>query len=408
MRAPPEVEREPTMDIGRGVRVILVFVLGCVLLGVSLWAIPTAYVESAGVVTSAVVTDRREYIDLPGGDSWRHAFEVTFRYQPRDAELPRTASHPVSAALFDRLHVGDTVAVRYSAWGPLRHVRGVGTVLAESSPWSRLPLGPETLRETAELTLVGVAILLGLVAYERRSRWLEVVAWLVGATVVAGVLSFGWLVYALLFGVWRRRPGQGFGWMLLAVVALSTGLLYWRVPRPSPPPAGPRRTAVATVRRVESSREIWSSGERDDGESLSEHVRQPFQSVDLEFTPVGAREPVHAFDRVDSGSVAGLRDGAAVLVVYTAAEPRAAQIAGGTRAYARAALVYLLEITYALGAAAVLFYLLLAGLERLARPLVHASRALGSEPELRRRVAALPHDHAARRTLEELLRHRER
>jgi len=90
-------------------------------------------------------------------------------------------------------------------------------------------------------------------------------------------------------------------------------------------------------------------------------------------------------------------------VVYATAEPRAARIAGGTRTYARAALVFLLQVTYGLGAAAVLFYLMLAGLVWLVRPLVNASRAMTSEPELRRRMAALPHDHPARRTLEELL-----
>jgi hypothetical protein len=401
----PEVASESIVDLGRGLRAILVLLAGCVVFGVSLWAIPTAYVQAAGVVVPGTVTDRRERIDLPGGDSWRHVFEVTFRYRPRDAEAPRTATHLVDAAMFDRVRVGDVVSVRYSPWAPLRATRGVGAVLADSSPWSRLPVGPETLRFAAELTLIGVAMLLGLAAYGRGSRPLEIVAWCVGATVAAGVPPFGWFVYALLFGVWRRRPGQGFGWMLLAVALLSAGLLYWRVPRPTPLPSGPRGTALATVRHAESSREIWSSVGRD-GEAGAERVRQPFQTVDLAFTPAGAREPVHAFDRVDSGSVAGLRDGAAVPIVYSIADPRVARIAGGTRTYARAAFVFVLEVTYGLGAVAVLFFGVLMAIERVVRRFVDTSRALMSDPEVLRRVAALPPDHVARRALEENLRRR--
>ena len=50
---------------------------------------------------------------------------------------------------------------------------------------------------------------------------------------------------------------------------------------------------------------IWGT-RRSGGPSLP----QPFQMVDVEFTPEGAKEPVHALDRVDLNSIPGLRDGA--------------------------------------------------------------------------------------------------
>jgi hypothetical protein len=73
--------------------------------------------------------------------------------------------------------------------------------------------------------------------------------------------------------------------------------------------------------------------------------------VDLEFVPPGAAQPVHALDRVDWGSVPGLDEGGTVPIVYPISDPRAGQLAGGTRRYRDEAFVYLLEVEIGLGAA---------------------------------------------------------
>ncbi len=76
--------------------------------------------------------------------------------------------------------------------------------------------------------------------------------------------------------------------------------------------------------------------------------------VDLELVPAGAASPVHALDRVDRDSVAGLRKGAIVRVEYPLSDPRAARIEGATRTYPGKALTYLLELTFGLAALAML------------------------------------------------------
>jgi len=78
--------------------------------------------------------------------------------------------------------------------------------------------------------------------------------------------------------------------------------------------------------------------------------------VDLEFTPQGAKEPVHALDRVDLNSIPGLRDGAKVTVVYPVSNRRQARIDGGTRTYSQKAMTYILEVTF--GAAALVAFVI--------------------------------------------------
>jgi hypothetical protein len=73
--------------------------------------------------------------------------------------------------------------------------------------------------------------------------------------------------------------------------------------------------------------------------------------VDLEFTPAGRAEAVHALDRVDMGSVAGLRVGTTVPVIYPERDPRAARMSVGTRWYGQRAEVYIFEITYGIAGA---------------------------------------------------------
>jgi hypothetical protein len=128
-------------------------------------------------------------------------------------------------------------------------------------------------------------------------------------------------------------------------MALSAAIVYWRIPQPTPMPPGPRHDGTAVVRQARLVDRLWWTPR-----AGGQEIRQPFQMVDLEFTPAGAKEPIHVLDRVDLNSVPGLVQGATVLIDYSAADPTLARMAPGTRTYARQALVYLLGLTYAVGA----------------------------------------------------------
>jgi len=50
-------------------------------LGVSLWL--KAGASIGGTVVTGEVTAKREAIETPLQDTWRHVFEISYRYQPR-------------------------------------------------------------------------------------------------------------------------------------------------------------------------------------------------------------------------------------------------------------------------------------------------------------------------------------
>lgn len=312
------------------------------------------------VATSAVVNgkivDKRESIEMPLEDAWRHVFAVTYKYQPADSASPITASHPVDVSLYDRLAVGATVKVRYSTLPLFLPIVGLGSALVDSSWLSRIPTRSEGRQELVEVGAICAIGLLGFAAYRMRSRTLGLLAGITGAVFASSVLLIGFLIFPFLFVAWLRNPGKGFGWALVATVTLSLIALYYRVPAPSAMPAGPYGHATAIARKVRTVRQIWASSSDSDSDG-GQNIRHSFQMVDLEFLPPGATQPVHALDRVDLESVPGLHEGVSLSIVYPISDPRAGQLAAGTRRYGDEAFVYLLEATIGLGAAvgAVLF-----------------------------------------------------
>jgi hypothetical protein len=111
-----------------------ILVAGVVLaLGPGFWAVATTYVENAGAVVEGEVIGKREAILMPGGDTWKHIFEVTYRYRPFDSPYRQTDGHRVDPSLYRRLQVGSAVQVRYSRSPLLRQLEGVGSFLADAS-----------------------------------------------------------------------------------------------------------------------------------------------------------------------------------------------------------------------------------------------------------------------------------
>jgi hypothetical protein len=330
------------------------------------WVIMTAYMNAAGVLVPGEVVEKREAIVMSGGDSWKHIFEVTYQYRPFDSPYKQTSGHRIDPALYHRLHLGSTVQVRYSPSHLLRLMEGVGSFITDSSAISRLPYGPPNSRDLTEMAGIALASLIGFVAYRKKSKALAIVAGVVGATCIPVVLLAGSGLFLLptLFWGWRRNPGKGYGWALLGMIALSAAVTYWRIPQPTPLPPGPLRSGSAIVRHAKVVKQIWSADrEGHPGRTDGQDIWQPFQMLDLEFTPEGASEPIHVLDRIDLNSVPGLREGTKVPIYYSSPDPSLARIAGGTREFARHALIYLLALTY--GTALVLAFLVFPAIGRL-------------------------------------------
>jgi hypothetical protein len=376
-------------------------------LGVVPWAIATAYMNETAEGT---VIAKREAFVMPGGDSWEHVFEITYRFRTPDSPYPETAAHKVAPALYRRLQIGSTVRVRYSPLRLLRSMVGVGSFLADSSWLSRVGYESGDVHEFAELGGIGVAVLMAVAAYKRKSKLLGVAAAVIGGVCVPVFLLAvtGFFLFPILFWAWRGHPGKGYGWALLGTMALSTAAVYWRIPRPTPMPPGPRREATAIVRRARVVNEIWSNVREgsSSGSEGGQDIRRPFQMADLEFTPEGATEPIHVLDRVDLDSVPGLREGARVQIYYSSADARLARIAGGTRNYAQQALIYLLGFAYGIGAA--LAFVVFPAIH-IVKKLVRSSSIFGpliSHYQTMQQLSSLPADDPRRKAWDAFMRTR--
>lgn len=334
-----------TRGAGRTVVRVLIVLVAVVL---APWALLGFHLDVFGEPAVGVVTGKHEAITLQT-DSWRRDWRVEYRYRVRETGEDLDVSQSVGADLYAQLAVGERVPMRYSPWSLLRSLGSAGCTLA-AAPWtSRLPRWSDQAQFLGEIGLVGGAVWLAYVAWRRRSWPLGLVAITAVATVGAGVLLFGFLIFPLLLLAWWRRPGRGLGTVLLVSVLLSTLILAWRVPWPPAEPAAPHASAPAVVRQVHEVHRVWGTA-RQSGQL----VRRPFALVDLEFTPPGAREPLHALDTVDLGSVPDLAIGATLPVVYSTAEPRQARLQAGTRGYARDLLNYVLLLSFGTGAALLL------------------------------------------------------
>ena len=382
------------------VRVALLLFVLLIPACLSPYLLPSAYLAVAGLQTGGQVTAKHEQIRMYSDDRYWHTFQVQYRYRVPGAKADETGAHSVNPALFDMLRVGAPVKVVYA---PLPFVRslpivGMGSALADSTWFSRLQGEGGARQTTFELAAVGLALLLAVLAFYKGYHALALPAAFAAAVVCVAILPFGFLVFPILFGVARRMPGKGYGWVLVASMVVSAYVLYWRVPKTPPLPPGPTREVLATVRQVKLVDEIWSTDE-----SGGEHLRQPFQMADLEFTPEGARDSVHALDRVDTGSVPNLGTGGAVRVVYALSDPRSARAVTGTHTYVGRFLKYYLELTYG-GAAVVMLVIwpLLRLSDRLFRRFTDVTKRVPAQalPYM----AQLPPDDPRRQALEAYLR----
>jgi hypothetical protein len=357
-----------------------------------------AYVETTGRIIEGVVTSKHEAIEMPGDDRWQHVFRVAYRYRPTGAAFPKTGEHPVDAALFHRLHAGSRVAVRYTEFPLLSAMQGVGSYLADSTWCSRKSFDGDTWIRLAEGAGVVIAALLGFAAFRARNRPLGWMAALIGGSLASSVLLAGFVVFPVLFLLWCRNRGRGYGSLFLATLSLTAALLYLRIPRPTTLPVGPTREANAIVRRIGVVKRLWADDEGAQG------IRDPYQMLDLEYTPAGAAEPIHAMDRIDLNSLPGLSEGASVRIQYSAAEPGAARVLGGTREYPLKTMDYMMALTFGFGAALTLGFGLILFIEGKVRGWYTRLLTRPLPDDAINRVSALPPDDPRRIAVNAFLR----
>ncbi len=243
---------------------ILFLIVACL----SPFLLPSAYLRIAGKHVVGEVTGKREEITMSGNDGWRRVFEVAYRYTPAETGVVERDARRVDAALFDRLQ-HSPVDVIYSPVHALRLCTYValGSVLAESSWSSRIPAAGDTHRDFYDLGAVAFSALLAFIAWRTRSRVWILAAALCGATVLSSVFLFGFIAFPVLFGLWRKRPGEGYDWVLLCSVALTAVFIQWRVPRTPTRARQPDRQRRGEAQKAETVDQIWGT-RRSGGQSL--------------------------------------------------------------------------------------------------------------------------------------------
>jgi hypothetical protein len=321
-------------------------VLAVALLLASPLIVPAMYRDYAGFVTAGVVETKHEAVELMGNDRSFPEFIVSLRYQPRDSEEPETATSRIDPDLYDRLQVGSQIEVRYLPWKWARWF--TPAVPLGRSALARFKADTQAVRSIEEVAGFVAIVVLGVIAYRRKSKSLGLLALTAGGVFVSAYVLLGFVVFPAFFWLWRRYPGEGFGWVLLITMALTPPALSARFPRTPVLATDALQHTTARVRQVYLAEEIGPPV-RYGGGGAGIALSYPFQMVDLELAPEGFAQPVHAVDRVDPGSVAGLELDAEVKVVYATANPRAAQIDGATRTYPQRNLWSLLMETYAGG-----------------------------------------------------------
>ena len=260
-------------------------VIAALMVGGSVW------LDRSGTLITAEVAGKQERIVVgyePSGE-WDRYYEVTAAFERPEGGRWQ-ANVRVPGARYDAIRAGDSIEIRY------------------------LPQFPFLARTSDRSTVTTLAEL--------------------GSALVA-IPILTWLVVGIA-GLWiAARIGT------LPVVAVSAAwaVAAWTMLFPLPSRDGPRPIeALAEVRGitlVDRSPEHVTQRRAHTGR-FDNRLDVPYQVVQLALMAEGIGDTVLAVDAVDSGSVKGLVHGARLPVRLDPAAPREAQLAGGTRHFARA------------------------------------------------------------------------
>ena len=152
---------------------------------------------------------------------------------------------------------------------------------------------------------------------------------------LAGIPILVWLLAGFLALWLAARMGT------IPVLLAGTAWIAASYPLLFTPPSRERPRPVAAMAQVRGITLIDKSPSRvsNTGGRTSRFNRRlaiPYEVVELGIPVSGGHDTVIAVDAVDSGSVPGLAHGARLPVRLDVAEPREAQLAGGTRRFVEA------------------------------------------------------------------------
>lgn len=238
--------------------------------------------DTVGDRVAAVVTSKRETLTVTRRGGWNRTRQIAARTTSGEPEQFLTLSP--TEARYDALAEGDTVPLRLLRAGPLSVVRD-----AQLTTWTWLPWGWIAAAGLAALAIVALWTL---------SRSLVVVA-----AVIVGV---SWP----LVSAWRDDRDAN---DLSRMTVTATGV-------------------VSDVIRV--TRWRFGSGTGSGSNTFSTFdVRVPYDVVELQVTPPGARGEVLAVDAVDVAAEAPptATRGATVSLRYAPGQPRDVRLDGHTR-----------------------------------------------------------------------------
>jgi hypothetical protein len=243
--------------------------------------------DRTGTLVTAQIAAKRERVVVgfePSGD-WDRYYEVVAAFDRPDGGRSETVVR-VSAARYDALRTGDSIAVRYLRQFP---------AFARTSDRSTVT----ALREIVQ-AIAGMSI----------------VVWL-----AAGVVGF-WIA--------ARVNTVAVTAMAVAWAAAAWPMFFTPMSRERPRPA----ELMAEVRNITLvDRSPARIPQHRSGPQFNRRLAVPYQVVELNVLAEGW-DTVLAVDAVDSGSVTGLAIGTHQTARLDPAAPRDAQLAGGTRRFA--------------------------------------------------------------------------
>ena len=262
-----------------------------------------------GVPTVASVEAKQERVRVVGYTGhWYHSYRLVLHYKPPNvASADFTTRSPVSDSVtlnvsatrdaFDRARVGSKVAVVYLPYRP-----SIGRLADRSfvDLLSEIYALPDVRIGLLMMLAIGLAVWISARTPNFRLRYPVLKAVRVGIFTVCFLTA--------MTGMW----------------------LGFQNPSPVPESAvnDSADARVVTWRRIDITLFSLSNSNHS-----SSPLAQPFDVVELEFTPTALGQLVHAADAVDSGSVRGLEQGDVLRIRYDAGAPRTIRIQGGTRTY---------------------------------------------------------------------------
>lgn len=275
-----------------------------------------ASINVVGKTVTGTVTQKQETVAVSGAGTWSHYWAVTVNYRA-DGSTPGTFSNAVNStmpraddasakldlrkpALYDELRVGDAVKVTFI---PLIG----GTALVK--------LSAASISDFVAVELLGwgvalVALIWLALKLANMSSW-----GCLGSAMLAGIIGIGGPLFSV-YQDWRAL--EDLAGKPLRATATITDVAQVKCIRPYDIVPRNRNTAVSTHQCTRRGTDIEAA--------------QPFDVVEMRFTPPNQRDAVIAVDAVNQGAQR-FEKGGTVQIAYNADNPRAAYIIGSNHSH---------------------------------------------------------------------------